>query len=204
MADGLDALLQDPRIFRSGKGQLQADAVVPTGLKALDARLPGRGWPRGVLVELLAQQWGQGELRLLMPALSCLSEQGRWLVWISPPYVPYAPALAAHDIHPRHCLITRPESNDERIWVAEQALTSGACGAVLLWEASLTARHARRLQLAAESASALAFVFRHHQAAVQRSPAALRLKLYGHAEGLHVSLFKVRGGRTGDVFLPLD
>ena len=40
---------------------------VPSGFAALDAELPGGGWPRGGLVELLPARQGIGELSLLMP-----------------------------------------------------------------------------------------------------------------------------------------
>ena len=43
-----------------------------SGFAALDAQLPGGGWPHGVLTELLLPQPGIGELRLLAPALAAL------------------------------------------------------------------------------------------------------------------------------------
>jgi len=204
MVGAVDELLRDPRIFRSGDARPEADRVITTGLSDLDDCLPGGGWPRGVLVELLARQWGMGELRLIMPVLASLSARGRWLVWVSPPYLPYAPALSAHALNPRHCLIAQPECREERIWVAEQSLKSGACGAVLAWDCPMTARHSRRLQLAAEASDALAFVFRDARAARQRSPAALRLQLSPDPAGLLVTLLKVRGGKRGSVNLTLD
>lgn len=44
-------------------------AVLPTGFAALDAELPGGGWPAGALIELLADRPGVGELSLLLPLL---------------------------------------------------------------------------------------------------------------------------------------
>ncbi|HRG72580.1 MAG TPA: SOS cell division inhibitor SulA, partial [Thauera aminoaromatica] len=41
-----------------------AGAVLPTGFSALDAELPGGGWPAGALIELLADRPGVGELSL--------------------------------------------------------------------------------------------------------------------------------------------
>ncbi|MBX3682927.1 MAG: SOS cell division inhibitor SulA, partial [Thauera sp.] len=46
-----------------------AGAVLPTGFSALDAELPGGGWPAGALIELLADRPGVGELSLLLPLL---------------------------------------------------------------------------------------------------------------------------------------
>ena len=67
-----------------------AGAVRPTGHAALDAELPGGGWPAAGLTELLLPAPGCGELRLLAPALAGLS-----VLWVAPPLLPYAPALAA-------------------------------------------------------------------------------------------------------------
>ena len=67
-----------------------ADAVRPTGHAALDAELPGGGWPAAGLIELLLPAPGCGELRLLAPALAGLP-----VLWVAPPLLPYAPALAA-------------------------------------------------------------------------------------------------------------
>ncbi|MCP1726360.1 cell division inhibitor SulA/protein ImuA [Natronospira proteinivora] len=191
-------------MFRPRRADQSAGPVLSTGFAALDQVLPSGGWPRGVLVELLAEQWGMGELRLIMPALASLSARGRWLVWVSPPYLPYAPALSAQAINPGHCLLTRPDHREERVWVAEQSLKSGACGAVLAWDCPMSDRHVRRLQLASEASDALAFIFRPVSAARQRSPAALRLQLAPEPAGLRLTLLKVRGGQAGRVSLPLD
>ena len=54
---------------------------IRSGFPALDAELPGGGWPAGVLTELLPENIGIGEVRTLGPALSQLSKQGRWIAW---------------------------------------------------------------------------------------------------------------------------
>ena len=55
------------------RGDAFAVAPAPTlasGFPRLDAELPGGGWPRGALTELLAEHEGIGELGLLLPALA--------------------------------------------------------------------------------------------------------------------------------------
>jgi hypothetical protein len=80
-----------------------------------------------------------------------------WLAWISPPYQPYAPALAACGIDVERVLVVRAES---ALWAMEQALKSGACSAVLGWAAACGLQALRRLQLAAEQSRCLAVLFR--------------------------------------------
>ena len=69
----LEELLSHPRIWR-GRGRVDSTgvAVISTGHEPLDRALAG-GWPQGSLCELLTDQWGQGEFRLLLPALGRLT-----------------------------------------------------------------------------------------------------------------------------------
>lgn len=167
---------------------------ISTGFEALDAELPGGGWPAGVLTELLPENIGIGEVRALGPALASLSRRQLWVLWIAPPFLPYAPALEAAGIDLAHVLIVRTKSPQESLWAFEQALQSGACGAVLGWPEKPTFAQLRRLQIAAEGSSALAFLFRPPQAARESSPAALRLHLQSLQGELAVRLLKRRGG----------
>lgn len=195
----LASLLRHPRVWRAGgagaRGAREAAAVLPTGHAALDAVLPGGGWPPGVLVEILCDHRGIGELRLLAPALARLGEAGRRLVFVTPPALPYAPALVRHGIDPARVLLVRGVDGASAAWAAEQALRSPACGAVLLWAARIADRALRRLQLAAEVGGGLGVLFRSPP--VPRSPAALRLALAPAGEALRVKVLKCRGTAAG-------
>ena len=126
----------------------------PPGFAALDAGLPGGGWPRHGLVEILTPQPGVGELYLLLPALAALSRlmPARWCTWVSPPHEPFAPALEAHGVALDRMLIVRTHLP---LWAHEQALRSGACEVALAWLPRASPRAMRRLQLAAEQGRAL-------------------------------------------------
>jgi cell division inhibitor SulA/protein ImuA len=189
----LSALLARPDIRRGDALARVATASVPTGFAALDAELPGGGWPAGCLIELLPAHAGIGELRILGPALARLSRAGRRLAWIAPPHLPYAPALDAAGIALAQLLIVRTVAARDTLWAAEQALASSACGAVLVWPGAVKYTELRRLQLAAEKVRALAVLFRPPQAAGDASPAALRLALATAAGALAVRILKRRG-----------
>jgi hypothetical protein len=190
----LELVLQHPGIWRGNQRAQTAEEALPTGFAALDELLPGGGWPRGALTELLIGRQGIGELRLLMPALARLSEADGWLAWVAPPYVPYAAALAAAGIDLKRLMVAKPSSEADAWWTAEQALRSGACGALLAWLRAADERRMRRLQLAAETGHTWGVLFRHARAAQERSPAALRLLLEPAANGLAVHVLKRRGG----------
>jgi protein ImuA len=173
----LDALLEHPGIWRRSAAVQQHVRALSTGLAGLDALLPGGGWPCGALSEILFADDGIGELGLLMPALAGLTQRRQRVVFVAPPYIPYAPALAAHGLDLRYVVQIESTAN-AGAWSAEQCLRSGSCGAVLGWLQQADYTRLRRLQLAAESGDALAFLFRPASAAGKPSPAALRLRLH--------------------------
>src|SRR5438270_2634675 len=90
----LAAVLAHPAIWR-GNDCAPEPAALASGFAALDAALPGGGWPQGALTEVLLAREGIGEVRLTLPALARVQAQGRRVVWVAPPHRPYAPALAA-------------------------------------------------------------------------------------------------------------
>jgi len=187
----LEDVLQRTDIWRGGARTQPAAHCLPTGNAALDAAIGG--WPRGALVELLSDHSGIGEVSLLLPALAALSRE-RCIAFVAPPYIPYAPALAAAGVELARFLWLRPQSEDAALWAMEQSLRSGVCGAVLGWPARIDHRRLRRLQLAAETGDALAVIYRPRRAAADASPAALRLELLPATSGLRVQTLKRRGG----------
>src|SRR2546423_14887221 len=119
----LARLLEHPTIWRGRSAAHQRG--LPSGFAALDAYLPGYGWPRTGLIEILVSRFGIGELYLLLPALAALTRRptARWCVWVAPPLEPFAPALAAHGMSPERVLVVRAASP---LWPFEQTLGSGA------------------------------------------------------------------------------
>ena len=190
----LTDILRHGLVWRAGEIARTELPVVPTGFPVLDAELPGGGWPAGALTELLPEHEGIGEVRALGPALARLSNAGRWLAWIAPPYLPYAPALEAAGIDLARVTIVRTRSPQDTLWAIEQALQSGACGAVLGWPGKITFAHLRRLQIATEGSPAIALLFRTPLAARESSPAVLRLHLQSVKGTLAVKILKRRGG----------
>jgi len=197
----LDHVLQRTDIWRAGQLPAQP-AAVSSGFDVLDTELPGGGWPRGALTEILLAQQGIGALRLLMPALSQLSQdEDRWICWVAPPWVPYAPALSGSGIDLSRVLLVHPKVQQDGLWAVEQSLRSGTCSAVLAWPTVDDSAVLRRLQLAAEAGDALGFLFRPQRLAERPSPAALRLQLHARrGDDIAVSILKRRGGWSAGPF----
>src|SRR5512135_1546828 len=127
VATALEGVLKHPGIWRRSTSTLHQVRAVPTGLPGLDAQLPGGGWPCGSLSEILFEYDGLGELALLMPALAELTHRRQRVVFVAPPYIPYAPALGAHGLDLRYVVQLQTTAN-EGAWSAEQCLRSGSCG----------------------------------------------------------------------------
>lgn len=166
---------------------------IATGFAALDAELPGGGWPPGALIEIYPETEGIGEFSLLAPALGRLAADDKWICCIAPPWLLYAPALTALGIDLSRLLIVRTQSRAETLWAARQAIASQACSAVLCWLDRADMQSLRRLQLAAEASCALAVLLRPAHQARQASPGALKLLLEARLDGLALHILKRRG-----------
>lgn len=186
-------ILVRPDVWR---GRL-AGAEIPalsSGFAALDAELPGGGWPRGALSELLVDEAGVGECSLLLPVLNAMRAEGRWTVLIGPPYGLHAPAWMAGGADGARLAVVTPQSRRDLLWAAEQALASGAAGAVVCWASAADPAQVRRLQVAVAGGDTLAFVFRPQRVRPEASVAPLRLLLSPGRRGmLGVEVLKRRG-----------
>ncbi|HEX9811502.1 MAG TPA: translesion DNA synthesis-associated protein ImuA [Burkholderiales bacterium] len=198
----LQQVLQRRDVWRGSRAP--AAQAVASGFTPLDELLPGGGWPRGALTEIVVAHRGIGELRLLLPALARLSRGDRSIAFIAPPYIPFAPALAAAGVELSRLLLVHPSTHEEHLWAVEASLRAGACAAVLAWPETITAPRLRRWQLAAEMGGAVGVLFQQRK--VENSPAALRLQLAaGDKNAVKLHILKRRGGwPIGPVCLEFD
>jgi hypothetical protein len=188
----LEHILERHPVWRGARLQASASAT-PTGFAALDRELPGGGWPSGVLTELLVRRAGIGELQLVLPALAALSWAGKRIVWLAPPYLPYAPALAAAGIDLAQLALVHAPRRREVLWAAEQVLRSASCSALAVWLPRARYDELRRLAVAAEASRAWVALFRPPEAAHGASPAALRMLLEPSSNEISIHILKRRG-----------
>ena len=204
----LEELLQRACVWRAGAGMPPVRAGLASGFSPLDNILPGGGWPRSGLTEILSATTGIGALRLVLPALAKLSREGRWIIWVAPPYVPYSPALHSYGLDlTRVLVVDLPEdeasARTQTLWAYEQALRFDDCGAALLWQDRISNLRLHRLQSAAQTSSTWGLVFRPASCVSQPSPAPLRLEIealpgvLASASLLRVSVRKARGAQAG-------
>ncbi len=188
-----------PSLWRANQLGRDADHALPSGYGVLDAQLPGKGWPRRALTELLLAHPGVGEMRLLAGALSAAQRNGRLVMLFDPPAAVCAPALRQLGIDVEQLLVVQTHlqlrPGADRLWALEQSLKSGHVGAVVAWlPPRLKTERVRRLQLAAHAHDGPAFMLREMAAQGQASAAPLRLALHpAGADQLAVRLLKRRG-----------
>jgi hypothetical protein len=204
MDTALATVLSNPAIWR-GSDCAPEPAALPSGFSALDAVLPGHGWPGAALTEIVLEREGIGEIRLTLPALARLQAQGHDVVWIAPPHVPYAPALAAAGLDLMRLLVVHCRSPADQLWAYEQALRAPECGAAFAWLGPHDDRVMRRLAVAAREGRTWGVLWRRPGQRAIAATASLRLALAPREGRLAVHVLKRRGGDLAQpVFVDVD
>jgi cell division inhibitor SulA/protein ImuA len=190
----LDDVLARSDIWRGDRFASAEIPSVSSGFAPLDAELPGGGWPRGALTEILSDGVGLGECSLLLPALIRTQNEGRWSILVAPPQPIHGPAWAAAGIDLTRLIVVAATQQRDVLWTTEQSLASGSLGMVLSWVKQTDNRQVKRLQVAVAGSGALAFLFRPARVKAESSAASLRLLLRVGSRGkLGVKLLKRRG-----------
>jgi protein ImuA len=192
-----------PSLWRASQLARGRGRVLDTGYAALSAELPGGGWPVGALIDLLVQQAGVGELRLLRPALSAAGNLP--VAFVQPPHTPDGLGLSYIGLSIGQVLSVKTRKTADALWATEQILRAGSCGALVFWTQYAKSSSLRRLHLAAQSSGTLFVMVRPLAAARDSSPALLRLALRPSSDGLAVDIVKRRGpARAEPLSIPLQ
>ena len=201
------------QLWRASSLGAGTSRCVASGFAALDAELPGSGWPTRGLSEILSAGPGLLEWRLLAPALrplllepAALADRTRKrpamsvrvpqrpLMLINPPHTPHLPGLQASGLPAQQLVWISAATPQQQLWATEQAIKSNAAAAVMAWLPQARPEQLRRLQSHAQASDAPVFIFRPLSAAGQSSAAPLRvLASPGPDWGLSVQILKRRG-----------
>ena len=180
------SVIQKGGAWHAAPGGARPYSVINTGFSQLDKSIRIGGWPLGTSTEIGVDDYGIGELRMLMPALrNVLSSNRPYVVWIAPPYLPYSRALLKEHIDPSFLVVVNSSRVSDTLWAAEQVLLSNSCSALFIWTGghNLSHKETRRLQLATEKSGTWHVQFRHQRCLQQASAARMRLRLQSNAQG---------------------
>jgi protein ImuA len=201
-----DLLKLDPSLWRGRCRGSASEEAIDSGFEELNAILPTGGWPVKSVIELVVDEWGNGELQVLLPLMRYLSQQKSHLALVAPPYLPYAPALHNAGIALEHlAIIDNRVAAKDKWWCAEKMLRHGDCGLVLVWPERKHIRtwssQVRRLQVAATMGGNLGIIFNRGEPA--DTPVSLRLKLSYCQQGISVKVLKSRfSWQQGSTIIP--
>jgi hypothetical protein len=180
-----------------------------TGLPQLDQLLPDGGWRRGAVVECLAGDLGDAAVTFAAAtSRELLGKDGALFVMDGLAQC-FPLALAGWGCPLDRVTVVRPNSPKESLWALEQILRCRGVDVVFCWQQDRIPPNAyRRLQLAAETGGATAFLFRPDSAAREPSWASLRLRVEPIPEPTAVRRLRVsewNGGETKrSITLELD
>ena len=170
---GVTAALRRAVAALESGGAGPAGPVLSTGVPAIDRVLPRGGLPIGTVHEV-------GGLSAAGFVLHLLSRGRGRVIWAVPDNrreTLYGPGLQQAGVDPARLAIAACGTQEDLLWVVEEALKSGAAAAVVAQPAKpvdLTA--SRRLQLAAEAGGALGLIL--------NDPARLRIAAPSAGSGL--------------------
>lgn len=114
----------------------------------------------GNVTEIILPQSQVENFQLLLPMLTQLNQEKRWLAWIDPPAALVQKWQLHHGIVPGQLLVLRSSEQHDALEMAERALAAGTCHAVVLWSGKLTKNDHSRLEKASAKGNSHGVVLR--------------------------------------------
>ena len=138
-----------------------ASSVATLDAPTIDAALPWRGLPCGVVHEIEGAALDGAATGFCSVLLARLAADGRSVLWVCPQDDLYGPGLVRFGLRPERLILVRAHRPAEILWVIEEALRCRGLAAVLGEVDALSLAAARRLQLAARKSGVTALLLRH-------------------------------------------
>jgi protein ImuA len=151
------------RIEQNGRGA--GASMLPFGVAAIDAHLPGGGLLLGALHEVsgLGPDLEDGAVpAAFIAGIAARIDPTKPVLWCQAAMNGdlYGPGLAACGLGPERLVLARARTETDLLWAMEEGLRNRALAAVVGELAELPGPASRRLQLAAEASGVTAFALR--------------------------------------------
>tara|TARA_B100000575_G_C23064042_1_gene612609 strand:- start:10 stop:636 length:627 start_codon:yes stop_codon:yes gene_type:complete len=182
-------LLETNLICKGAKALNPIDRKVSSGISIFDKYLGG--WPLATITELIHDEDGLGEISILIPLLSKISNSEKnWIVLINPPYIPYAPSMNNNKIDTSKILIVKTNNAHEVLWSMEQSLKTKNCSVVIGWPKILNENIIRRLSKAARQGATMGFYLVNSRISPKNSSVPYRFKIDKKLKRTRISVLK--------------
>lgn len=116
--------------------------------------------PAGNVTEIILPEGQVENFQLLLPMLTQLNQEKRWLAWIDPPQALVSKWQKMHGIVTGELLVLRSTAEYPARQLAEIALSAGTCHAVVMWTGKLARGAFDSLQKAAAEGNSHGVVLR--------------------------------------------
>ncbi|SHK38148.1 SOS cell division inhibitor SulA [Marinobacter antarcticus] len=116
--------------------------------------------PVGNVTEIILPEGQVENFQLLLPMLTQLNQEKRWLAWIDPPQALVSKWQKMHGIVAGELLVLRSTAEYPARQLAERALSAGTCHAVVMWTRKLGKTAFDSLQKAAAEGNSHGVVLR--------------------------------------------
>ncbi|GHD44738.1 SOS cell division inhibitor SulA [Marinobacter persicus] len=133
--------------------------AVAAAPKAVNTRSP-KPAGAGNVTEIILPEGQVENFQLLLPMLTQLNQEKRWLAWIDPPQELVAKWQTMHGIVASEILVLRSSADYSALQLAERALGAGTCHAVVLWTGKLGRKAFESLQKASVNGSSHGVILR--------------------------------------------
>lgn len=153
----------EPALERQSRRQ---EAGRPTGSVGFARGASSRGAsapqvPQGNVTEIILPEAQVENMQLLLPMLTQLNQERRWLAWIDPPQALMQKWQQMHGIVAGEILVLRSSDQHDASSLAERALRAGTCHAVVMWTGGVMGAPAfERLQSASAQGNSHGVVLR--------------------------------------------
>ncbi|WP_372965754.1 cell division inhibitor SulA [Marinobacter sp.] len=115
---------------------------------------------RGNVTEIILPEGQVENFQMLLPMLTQLNQEKRWLAWIDPPHSLVCKWQKMHGIVTGEILVLRSTPDIPAQQLAELALGAGTCHAVVLWTNKLARSAFESLQKASAQGNSHGVVLR--------------------------------------------
>jgi len=167
----------------------------------LESVLPTQGWPQGELSEVCSEDT-ENALQLLLPTLSKLNAQNRWITLISPPADINQKLFAFYGIDPSRVLLIHPKNDVDDKVTMNKALKNGTSGIVILWASQLNKRYLAQWRKSVKQGKSTGIIVNMTKKSCNSNSIALSFNVSTSNESLSITgikLFSIQQAQNDEI-----